>query len=84
VGPRALRADLFERLLMQLRQLGQEGPFRTPQAMPSQVGCSRTELHEMIVAIGYHLDAEGLFHAKRPSRPPPRRPLPPGRGPGRG
>ncbi|MBL8614505.1 MAG: hypothetical protein JNM72_02740 [Deltaproteobacteria bacterium] len=84
VGPRALRADLVERLLMQLRQLGQAGPFRTPQAMPSQVGCSRAELHEMIVALGYHLDADGLFHAKRPSRPPPRRPPPPGRGPGRG
>jgi ATP-dependent RNA helicase SUPV3L1/SUV3 len=80
VGPRALRADICERFLMQLRQASREVPFAPPTAMPSWLGCSRAELFQMIEAVGYPPNGDGTFFA-RPSRRPARRGPPPRRRP---
>jgi ATP-dependent RNA helicase SUPV3L1/SUV3 len=82
-GPRAVRADLLERLLLKLRQLSQDGPFRTPPEMPSSLACSRAELHQMIEALGYPPTEDGGFAPKKPVRKPPPRggPPRPGRDP---
>lgn len=77
-GPRAVRADQYERLLMLLRRGTREGPFDTPAAMPSWFGCTRPELHAVIGALGFPRDDEGRF-LPRPQAPRRKR----GRGRGR-
>ena len=80
-GPRAVRADLLERLLLQLRNLSKDGPFRTTPEMPSSLACSRAELHQMIEALGYPPNDEGGFYPKpSPRRPSPHRGPDPRRG----
>ena len=68
LGPRAVRADQVERLLMLVRRGTREGPFDPPAAMPSWFACTRVELAEVIQSLGYPRDEEGLF-LPRPSRP---------------
>ena len=68
LGPRAVRADQVERLLMLVRQGTREGPFDPPAAMPSWFACTRAELAEVIEALGYPRDEDGRF-LPRPSRP---------------
>ena len=67
-GPRALRADQYERLLMLVRRATREGPYEVPAAMPSWFGCTRTELHAVIEALGFPRDDDGRF-LPRPQRP---------------
>ena len=68
IGPRAIRADQFERLLMLIRRGTREGPWEPPAAMPSWFGCTRPELHAVIHALGFPRDDEGRF-LPRPQKP---------------
>ena len=68
IGPRAIRADQYERLLMLLRRGTREGPMELPAAMPSWFGCTHEELRGVAEAMGFPKDDEGRF-LPRPQRP---------------
>ena len=77
-GPRAIRADQYERLLMLTRRGTREGPWEPPAAMPSWFGCTRPELHAVLESLGFPRDEEGRF-LPRPQQPRRRRRHPRGR-----
>ncbi len=67
-GPRALRADQLERLLLLLRRGTRTEPYEIPAAMPSWFACTRPELHAVIEALGFPRTEEGLV-LPRPNQP---------------
>ena len=76
-GPRALRADIAERMHGELRSLGRSGPFELPAQLGAQTGVTRDELSEILVAFGYRFDpsddrwrAEGRGRGRRSRRDP--------------
>ena len=71
-GPRAIRADQYERLLMLTRRGTREGPWEPPAAMPSWFGCTRPELHAVLESLGFPRDEDGRF-LPRPKQPRRRR-----------
>ena len=52
-GPRAVRIDMLERLLQQLRQKNNAGPFPISAELWSPVGCSKADFESVMRALGY-------------------------------
>ena len=52
-GPRAVRIDMLERLLQQLRQKNNAGPFPISAELWSPVGCSKADFENVLRSLGY-------------------------------
>jgi ATP-dependent RNA helicase SUPV3L1/SUV3 len=52
-GPRAIRIDMFERLLVQLRQKNADGPFALTAQLWSPVGCGVNDFEGVMRALDY-------------------------------
>ena len=52
-GPRAIRIDMLERLLVQLRQKNASGPFALSAQLWSPVGCGVRDFENVMRALGY-------------------------------
>ena len=52
-GPRAIRIDMFERLLVQLRQKNMAGPFPVTAQLWSPVGCGVNDFEGVMRALDY-------------------------------
>ena len=52
-GPRAIRIDMLERLLVQLRQKNMAGPFPLTAQLWSPVGCGVGDFEAVMRALGY-------------------------------
>lgn len=52
-GPRAIRIDMLERLLVQLRQKNMDGPFPLTAQLWSPVGCGVGDFEAVMRALGY-------------------------------
>ncbi|MDO9461041.1 MAG: helicase-related protein [Alphaproteobacteria bacterium] len=52
-GPRAIRIDMLERLLVQLRQKNMAGPFPLTAQLWSPVGCGVADFEAIMRALGY-------------------------------
>ncbi|MGZ9034689.1 MAG: disulfide oxidoreductase, partial [Rhodospirillales bacterium] len=76
-GPRAVRADILERLLAQARHITRKGPAPIPAQMRTLLGCDMADLMGVLRALGFRLEegAEGPLLAKgkrqRAARPRP-------------
>lgn len=81
-GPRAVRADILERLAARARQATRQGPVPVPAQLSTLVGCDLAELSGVLLALGFCIE-EGageplLIRDKRrrsgqgrpPGRPP--------------
>jgi ATP-dependent RNA helicase SUPV3L1/SUV3 len=72
-GPRAVRADILERLAANARQLTRNGPAPLPAQLQTLLGCDLGELIGVLRALGFRVEeaADGplLAKGKRP-RPP--------------
>ena len=67
-GPLAIRADVVERVADKLFQLATDGPFDAPDEIAEWISCSRDELGQVIVALGYHHTEEGYLRPHKPRR----------------
>jgi ATP-dependent RNA helicase SUPV3L1/SUV3 len=61
LGPRAIRADLAERIHRHLRRVSARGRFALPVEMASWLGCSQEELVAIIEGYGYAAARDGTF-----------------------
>lgn len=62
-GPRAIRIDMLERLLVQLRQKNMAGPFPLTAQLWSPVGCGVGDFEAVMRALGYApISAEAAAH----------------------
>ncbi len=52
-GPRAIRIDMLDRLVAQLRTLNSEGPFPLTASLWSPVGCGVEDFEAVMQALGY-------------------------------
>ncbi len=68
VGQRAVRADLLERVSVELDALACTGPFQLPPSLAQWLGCSIEDASELSVRLGYQRDAQGAFHPPRRHR----------------
>jgi len=78
-GPRAIRADVAERIHRHLRRASARGRFALPVEVATWLGCSQQELGAIIEAYGYVAASDGTFgrrqrRRKRGQRPQPRPP----------
>lgn len=73
-GPRAVRADILERLAGQARARARQAPAPLPAEMRTLLGCDAAELAGVLRALGLRIEdgADGpvLAKGKRPRRPP--------------
>jgi ATP-dependent RNA helicase SUPV3L1/SUV3 len=60
-GPRAIRADVVERVGRRLYQLSRKGSFGLAPELGSWLGCSAKELALIVRALGYRRTPEGLY-----------------------
>lgn len=61
-GPRAVRADIAERVHNVLAGLGRRGArFAAPAELPSWLGCKRAQLADVVIAFDYRQDDDGRF-----------------------
>lgn len=67
-GPRAVRADVVERIDHLLHELSATGPFELPPQVADWLGCPGSQLPPVIQAFGYRRNAGGLYEHKRPRR----------------
>lgn len=72
VGARAVRADVLERLVRELRRLGRSGRFDPAEAVHRRLSCPRADVRPVVEALGYRDAGDGHV-----VRPPPRRRRPP-------
>ena len=71
-GSRAVRADVLERLVRELRRLARRGPFDPADPVRRRLSCAREDVRPVVEALGYR-DAGG----GQVARPRPRRRRPP-------
>ncbi len=81
LGPRAIRADIVERLALRLRKAARRGPFPVDPGMLKLAACKRAEFPDVLAALGYEAVGRGDDGRARYAR----RGTPAGRatGPGR-
>jgi ATP-dependent RNA helicase SUPV3L1/SUV3 len=74
-GPRAIRADLAERIHRHLHRASAPGRFALPVEVASWLGCSQQELVAIIEGYGYVANSDGTFcrHERRQRRKQRRR-----------
>ena len=53
VGGRAIRVDILERLALAAHKLAETPPFQAPPEFAAIVGCSRDQLPDIMVGLGY-------------------------------
>ena len=70
-GSRAVRADVLERLVRELRRLARHGPFDPGDPVRRRLSCPRDDVRPVVEALGYRDAGDG--HVVRP-RPRRRRP----------
>lgn len=68
-GARAVRADVLERLVRELRRLARRGPFDPDGTVRRRLSCPRADVRPVVEALGYR-DA-GAGRVARPRRRPP-------------
>ena len=73
-GSRAVRADVLERLVRELRRLARQGRFDPAEPVRRRLSCPRADVLPVVEALGYRDAGDG--HVMRP-RPRPRRRRPP-------
>ena len=71
-GVRAVRADVLERLVRELRRLARRGRFDPAEPVRRRLSCPRTDVRPVVEALGYRDAGDG-----RVARPRPRRRRPP-------
>jgi hypothetical protein len=69
LGPRALRADLAERVAQRAFELAQAGRLEADAALASLAGASVEDAAAILTALGYTKGAHGRFEWRRRSRP---------------
>jgi ATP-dependent RNA helicase SUPV3L1/SUV3 len=67
-GPRAIRADLVERVHRILSDAGRRGPFDAPPQVGELLGCTDGVLTDVIEAFGYRVREDGRFVSRWRSR----------------
>ena len=72
VGVRAVRADILERLVRELRLLARHGPFDPGVPVCRRLSCPRDDVRPVVAALGYRNAGNGRFVRPHPSqrRPP--------------
>ena len=70
-GVRAVRADVLERLVRELRRLARQGRFDPVEPVRRRLSCPRADVRPVVEALGYRDAGDG--HVMRP-RPRRRRP----------
>jgi ATP-dependent RNA helicase SUPV3L1/SUV3 len=70
-GVRAVRADVLERLVRELRRLARQGRFDPAEPVRRRLSCPRADVRPVVEALGYRDASDG--HVMRP-RPRRRRP----------
>jgi ATP-dependent RNA helicase SUPV3L1/SUV3 len=63
-GPRAIRADLVERVHRTLSEAARKGPFEMPPRVGDWLGSSNGVLGEIIEAFGYREREDGRFESR--------------------
>jgi ATP-dependent RNA helicase SUPV3L1/SUV3 len=53
LGPRAVRADVVEKVAASARKLARKGPFEPPDQLMSWLGCGREEVAGILEALGF-------------------------------
>ena len=71
-GVRAVRADVLERLVRELRRLARRGRFDPAEPVSRRLSCPRADVPSVVEALGYRDAGDG-----RVARPRPRRRRPP-------
>ena len=66
-GPRAVRIDMLDRLVAQLRALNSDGPFPLTASLWSPVGCGVEDFEAVIQTLGYVRVGERPGPATQPS-----------------
>lgn len=61
VGPRAVRPDVLEQVLVDLQRLGRAGPFECPSELPARLGCSAEQCRAVLLGLGIREDRCGRF-----------------------
>ena len=74
-GARAVRADILERLVRELRRLARHGPFDPGDPVRRRLSCSRNDVRPVVEALGYRDAGDGRVARPGLSRGPgnPRR-----------
>jgi ATP-dependent RNA helicase SUPV3L1/SUV3 len=60
-GPRALRADIVERVLEEIQQLARAGDFALPEGLADKAGVRREEVPELLAALGAEAQGQGIW-----------------------
>ena len=68
-GPRAVRADILERLTAQTRALTREGPAPIPAHLQTLLGCDMTDLLDVLRAEGFRVGSRHEEAAAWRARP---------------
>ena len=69
LGPRALRADVAERVAQRAFELAQAGRLEADAELASLAGAPTDEVGGILRALGYTMGAHGCFEWRRSSRP---------------
>ena len=73
LGPRCVRADMFERTTAHLRLTVTTGPTPLPTEPMQWLGCDRPQWEAMLASLGYTLRDDGLHPPPARKRRPQRR-----------
>ncbi len=71
VGPRAVRADILERLAGQANEAARGGAVQLPPAMPTLLGCGGNDLTGILRALGFSVENGGdgpMLSRSKPAR----------------
>jgi ATP-dependent RNA helicase SUPV3L1/SUV3 len=84
IGPRAIRADMLDRLMARLDRATVRGAMPPDETIAPVLGCTRDEADQVLAALGWgRREEEGvtLYRRQRPTHAlaPPRRRAPPAR-----
>ena len=67
-GSRAVRADVLERLVRDLRRLARQGRFDPVEPVRRRLSCPRADVLPVVEALGYRDAGDGLVVRLRPRR----------------
>ncbi len=70
-GARAVRADVLERLVRELRRLARHGPFDPAEPVRRRLSCPHADVRPVVEALGYRDAGDGHVVRPRPHGPPP-------------
>jgi ATP-dependent RNA helicase SUPV3L1/SUV3 len=74
LGPRAVRADVAERVAARARRLSRRKTSSPAREFTSLIGCTADELPAVLAALGYAAEPEAEGLRLRPRRPRPAKP----------